>query len=168
MNTLMPTPTDCRKCGRPYYGAAGLLCDECERMTTRSWSDSPIHEQIRAAGLDPISERASLDATACCDSSGVESAVCGDIAARQWLQHAYEECLDQAVYLKRAMAETAMTARVAELETQLAAARKALTVCDVAMMGKVNPKSVAFKMIRAIMYPENERCLATATRRGEC
>jgi hypothetical protein len=23
----------------------------------------------------------------------------------QWLQHAYEECLDQAVYLKRAMAE---------------------------------------------------------------
>ena len=24
---------------------------------------------------------------------------------RQWLNHAYEECLDQAVYLKRAMAE---------------------------------------------------------------
>ena len=24
---------------------------------------------------------------------------------REWLQHAYEECLDQAVYLKRAMDE---------------------------------------------------------------
>jgi hypothetical protein len=31
----MPTPTDCRKCGRPYYGAAGLLCDECEREAKR-------------------------------------------------------------------------------------------------------------------------------------
>lgn len=57
--------------------------------------------------------------------SGVEAAVCEDIAKRQqlgigkyggtvadnpaglreWLQHAYEECLDQAVYLKRAMVE---------------------------------------------------------------
>ena len=57
--------------------------------------------------------------------SGIESLVCDDIAKRQqvgiakygttvaenplthaeWLQHAYEECLDMAVYLKRAMAE---------------------------------------------------------------
>ena len=57
--------------------------------------------------------------------SGTEAAVCADIAKRQalgmnkygvsvadnplhireWLQHAYEECLDQAVYLKRAMDE---------------------------------------------------------------
>lgn len=57
--------------------------------------------------------------------SGIEAQVCIDIAARQqrglakygttvtdnpaklreWLQHAYEECLDQAVYLKRAIAE---------------------------------------------------------------
>ena len=56
---------------------------------------------------------------------GIESEVCADIAARQrkgvakygttvadnplplnaWLQHAYEECLDQAVYLKRVMRE---------------------------------------------------------------
>ena len=56
---------------------------------------------------------------------GTESAVCADIANRQqfgikkygqtvannpltheqWLQHAYEECLDMAVYLKRAMEE---------------------------------------------------------------
>lgn len=57
--------------------------------------------------------------------TGIEAAVCADIARRQalgiakygttvadnplelrqWLQHAYEEVLDQAVYLKRAMAE---------------------------------------------------------------
>ena len=57
--------------------------------------------------------------------TGVEAAVCEDIAKRQqlgigkyggtvadnpaglreWLQHAYEECLDQSVYLKRAMVE---------------------------------------------------------------
>jgi hypothetical protein len=60
-----------------------------------------------------------------CSPSGVEADVCEDIAKRQqvglakykmtvaanplslreWLQHAYEECLDQAVYLKRAMSE---------------------------------------------------------------
>ncbi len=57
--------------------------------------------------------------------SGTEAAVCADIARRQqlgikkygmtvaenplplraWLQHAYEETLDQAMYLKRAMEE---------------------------------------------------------------
>lgn len=56
-------------------------------------------------------------------ASGVEARVCEDIAKRQqvglakygmsvednpllfrsWLQHAYEECLDQAVYLKKAI-----------------------------------------------------------------
>lgn len=58
-------------------------------------------------------------------SSGTEAEVCKDIterqqrgiakygttvrdnplSLRQWLQHSYEECLDQAVYLKRAMEE---------------------------------------------------------------
>jgi len=58
-------------------------------------------------------------------ASGIEQMVCEDIDKRQqmginkygisvqqnpltlkeWLQHAYEECLDQAVYLKRAMEE---------------------------------------------------------------
>jgi len=58
-------------------------------------------------------------------ASGIEAQVCQDIAARQavgiakygttvadnplalrdWLQHAYEETLDKAVYLKRAIAE---------------------------------------------------------------
>jgi len=33
---------------------------ESEIMTTPSWADSPIHEQIRASGLDHITERAAL------------------------------------------------------------------------------------------------------------
>ncbi len=57
--------------------------------------------------------------------TGTEAEVCADIAARQvkgaakysttvaenplslreWLQHAYEETLDQAIYLKRAISE---------------------------------------------------------------
>lgn len=57
--------------------------------------------------------------------TGIEAIVCADIAARQrlgtakygttvkdnplslteWLRHAYEECLDQAVYLRRAIDE---------------------------------------------------------------
>lgn len=57
--------------------------------------------------------------------TGIEAIVCADIAARQragiakygttvkdnplslkeWLQHAYEECLDQAVYLRRSIDE---------------------------------------------------------------
>jgi hypothetical protein len=57
--------------------------------------------------------------------SGIEAAVCHDIEARQrmgfakygitveenplslrdWLQHAYEETLDKAIYLKRAISE---------------------------------------------------------------
>ena len=60
-----------------------------------------------------------------CSPSGIEAAVCADIAERQqkgiakygvtvaenplelreWLQHAYEETLDKAIYLKRAIAE---------------------------------------------------------------
>ena len=58
-------------------------------------------------------------------AKGTEAKVCADIATRQahglakygtsvkdnplslrqWLQHAYEECLDQAVYLRRAIDE---------------------------------------------------------------
>jgi len=57
--------------------------------------------------------------------SGIEAIVCSDITARQrlgvekygttvadnplslreWLQHSYEECLDQAIYLRRAIDE---------------------------------------------------------------
>jgi len=63
--------------------------------------------------------------------SGVEAKVCRDIAKRQrlgiakygvtvsnnplafraWLKHAYEECLDQAVYLRRAIEDIDRRAR---------------------------------------------------------
>jgi hypothetical protein len=70
--------------------------------------------------------------------SGIEAMVCDDIAKRQqvgiakygttvaenplthaeWLQHAYEECLDMAVYLKRAMAELQTTSGKIEIENE--------------------------------------------------
>lgn len=71
--------------------------------------------------------------------TGVEADVCNDISARQrfgiakygttvaenplplraWLQHAYEECLDQAVYLRRAIHEIdAAAAREPNAEAQ--------------------------------------------------
>lgn len=37
-----------------------------------------------------------------------------DLTLRDWLQHAYEECLDQAVYLKRAI--TGLDAQTKEKE----------------------------------------------------
>lgn len=63
--------------------------------------------------------------------SGIEAEVCADITRRQahgiakygqtvadnplplraWLQHAYEETLDKAVYLRRAIAEIDRTSR---------------------------------------------------------
>ena len=66
------------------------------------------------------------------DPSGTEAAVCRDIAARQqvgirkygttvaqnplklraWLQHAYEETLDKAVYLKRSIEELDATSPI--------------------------------------------------------
>lgn len=80
--------------------------------------------------LQVVDDPAMLKATppmesALAPATGIEAKVCADIAARQllgiskygvtvqenplplrkWLQHAYEECLDQAVYLRRAMQE---------------------------------------------------------------
>lgn len=80
--------------------------------------------------------------------TGTEARVCADIAARQakgtakygttvqdnplgliqWLQHAYEECLDQAVYLKRAIEQLQgvgpIPSNSAELEDPHAELRK--------------------------------------------
>lgn len=67
-------------------------------------------------------------------ASGIEALVCNDITRRQahgiakygmtvadnplplraWLQHAYEETLDSAVYLRRAIAEIDSNAKVGE------------------------------------------------------
>jgi hypothetical protein len=74
----------------------------------------------RAAWQDALAWKGGGD-----QARGIEAMVCKDIAKRQqvgiakygttvaenplthaeWLQHAYEECLDMAVYLKRAMTE---------------------------------------------------------------
>lgn len=68
--------------------------------------------------------------------TGTEARVCADIAKRQlqgiakygttveknplgltqWLQHAYEECLDQAVYLKRALEQLQGVEKIEEPE----------------------------------------------------
>jgi hypothetical protein len=50
-----------------------------------------------------------------------------------------------------------------KLEHELFAAHKALMVCDGAMMGKVNPSSVAFKMVNAILRPMNDTADLPAT-----
>ena len=75
-------------------------------------------------GRMPVASR-DFDGGRMSKPSGTEAAVCEDIARRQdmgiakygttvadnplelraWLQHAYEEALDQAIYLKRAIAE---------------------------------------------------------------
>ena len=72
------------------------------------------------------------------EPTGTEAEVCKDIAARQavglakygvsveenpldlgqWLQHAYEEALDQAVYLKRATAELKAGDQIRNLDTR--------------------------------------------------
>lgn len=57
------------------------------------------------------------------------------------------------------MAFQTVTEHAKTLERELSAAHKALMVCDGAMMGKVNPKSVAFKMVNAILRPENARAM---------
>ena len=93
------------------------VCQHCKtennEVTSRCWGC-----------YEPLERPSPLDATAC-SPSGVEADVCADIAARQqkgiakygvtvadnplklkeWLQHAYEETLDKAIYLKRAILE---------------------------------------------------------------
>ena len=89
-------PKMCRECGEDYHDGA-CKCDAPSSLAAMPGS-----------------------------ASGVEAEVCADIAARQakgiakygttveanplsleqWLQHAYEECLDQAVYLKKCIAVT--------------------------------------------------------------
>ena len=87
----------------------------------------------RAAWQDALAWKGGGD-----QASGIEAMVCDDIAKRQqvgiakygttvagnplthaqWLQHAYEECLDMAVYLKRAMAELQTTSGKIEIENE--------------------------------------------------
>lgn len=61
-----------------------------------------------------MSEATGTEAEVCCDitkrqqlgNAKYKTTVADNpLDLRQWLQHAYEECLDQAVYLKRAISE---------------------------------------------------------------
>lgn len=96
----------CPKCKR--YWASGRICPHC---------DCELVAGLYSAPCSPLVELSRL--------TGTELDVCADIQKRQerglakygvavadnplelkaWLQHAYEECLDQAIYLKRAMRE---------------------------------------------------------------
>lgn len=105
-------PRNCLNCDDGdcvMAGAPGKACGSFVRATAVSANKS-AQETIQAPSPTP---------------TGIEALVCADIADRQalgiakygktvaenplsleqWLQHAYEECLDQAVYLKRAIAQ---------------------------------------------------------------
>ncbi len=91
----------CPKCHEASVADDGYCGGRCREITMPSFAAPP------------------------CSPSGVELEVCHDIAVRQekgiakygvtvasnpldlkaWLQHAYEETLDQAIYLKRAIRE---------------------------------------------------------------
>ena len=94
--------------------------DEFQPMFTESWYRISEHRGASIITEAHVPHRRRIPAP-----TGTELSVCGDIAARQragvakygttvknnplnlkeWLQHAYEECLDQAVYLRRAIDE---------------------------------------------------------------
>lgn len=90
------------------------LCDAGKAIETKEGHNTPLRQMVR--------ETARVAPT---QNGEIEPEVCADITARQlkgvkkygitiaanplplkaWLQHAYEECLDQAIYLKRAIKE---------------------------------------------------------------
>lgn len=106
-------------CGFTPSFALGIIGSECviDALTETGRYDVTLADGSAGWYID----RESLDQI----PTGIEAQVCADIAARQalgvkkygstvasnkgdlkyWLQHAFEECLDQAVYLKRAMVE---------------------------------------------------------------
>ena len=95
--------------------------------------------------------------------TGTEQAVCNDIAARQrlgiqkygttvagnplslreWLQHAYEEALDQAIYLKRAISE------VETPQNKHLRAENDLTTCGVICEGR-HDETIVGSVLRVV------------------
>ena len=101
-------------------GEAIQIGDEFQPLFTESWyrvSDNRA-SMVMTGGHVPHRRKVA-------SPSGIEAMVCADIAerqrrgvakygttvkdnpltAKQWAQHAYEECLDQAVYLRRLIDE---------------------------------------------------------------
>lgn len=109
---------------------------------------------------------------------GTEAAVCADIARRQkmgvtkygvsvadnplelkqWVQHAYEECLDQAIYLKRILVKLdSSTVGISEEDRQL-------TVLSLALCSLLRPgfehacRQAAIQFKGESMYDEFRKC----------
>lgn len=99
--------SDCATCAHKALPGNAEPCDSCIGSSAWRQEGTPIYAPLTVA------------------ATGTEANVCADIARRQqagvkkygmtveqnagalgyWLQHGYEEALDLAVYLKRAMAE---------------------------------------------------------------
>lgn len=114
---------DFKKMPRDVWGNASMYTAEVTK------EQKEMTERLRAmmdTGEDTISYRQAFPRKEyVLPATGTEGKVCDDIAARQrmgvnkygttvcanplelrqWLQHAYEEALDQAIYLKRAIQE---------------------------------------------------------------
>ena len=79
--------------------------DEFKEMPRGQWTEEAEHEYRQASGTEAL----------VCDDIALRqilgkhkygTTVCANpLELREWLQHAYEECLDQAIYLKRALQE---------------------------------------------------------------
>ena len=111
----LPTP----KNSATLYGLSDAMREKLQPKPRTVWQPVPQHQPVgKNDNPAPAPEAAPV-------ATGTESRVCADIAMRQqlglkkygttiennpltlreWLQHAYEECLDQANYLKRAIEE---------------------------------------------------------------
>lgn len=96
--------------------ALEIIREECEHMERENFPELIAERETALARVKELEGQA----------TGTEAKVCADIAARQqkgiakygttvaenpaplaeWLQHTYEELLDAAVYLKRAMTDS--------------------------------------------------------------
>lgn len=65
-------------------------------------------------------------------------------------EHVFKDCLAELRERERLA-----LAKLLQAESKLQDAIKALTICDGSMIGKVKPSSVAFKLTRSILYPDN-------------
>ena len=101
-------------------GEAIQLGDEFQPMFTESWYRISEQRGAMIISGSHVPHRRKIEGP-----TGIEAIVCADIAerqrtgiakygttvadnpltAKQWARHAYEECLDQAVYLRRLIDE---------------------------------------------------------------
>ena len=135
---------ECNECSTPdCHNPAGVF-GACVNCIADDWIlaerevERKKHVELKSAVKSVLLEIETEESLDTLDHpSGIEASVCEDIADRQkkgiskygvtvaenplplkqWLQHAYEETLDKAIYLKRAIAEIEKTAPAAPLQT---------------------------------------------------